>query len=272
VTPVASERALRRFLLQAVSAPLPAALPEPRPDEAVLLTEDRGGRAGEAAAALGAVEVVGEDAGDVEVLVAVVVVVADRDPLPVARAGEPRRDAFGRGCHEARGNVLVGGPGNDRLVGTAGRDRIDGGSGSDTLDYTFIDPDGNSLVIQQLEPDGVPTGQLVDASPVFAASAADIGLVWGVTLDNANAIIAALFFSGLPQIYSSFSRRNPIRAASVSLTIKSCAHRLQYSVSSSPSGIRVTSWQPLQTISLIHPPEPIRMPQPYVVRRHVPSR
>jgi hypothetical protein len=46
---------------------------------------------GEAACALVAIELVGEDAGDVEVLVAVVVVVADRDSLAVARAGEARR-------------------------------------------------------------------------------------------------------------------------------------------------------------------------------------
>lgn len=70
-------------------------------------------------------------------------------------------------------------------------------SGSDALDYTFIDLDGSSLVIQQLEPDGVPTGQLIDTSTAFAASAADVGLVWGVALDNANDITGA----GAPNIY-----------------------------------------------------------------------
>ena len=39
-------------------------------------------------------------------------------------------------------------------------------AGSDPLDYTFIDPAGHSMVIQQLQPDGPPAGQLIPASPV----------------------------------------------------------------------------------------------------------
>ncbi|MBL8592148.1 MAG: hypothetical protein JNK01_05640, partial [Devosia sp.] len=55
----------------------------------------------------------------------------------------------------------------------------------DPLDYTFIDPAGHSMVIQQLQPDGQPTGQLIPADPVFSATAADIGQTFGVTLDDA---------------------------------------------------------------------------------------
>ena len=55
-----------------------------------------GGHVGEAAVAVVAVEPVAEEAGDVEVLVAVVVVVAHRHALAVPRAGEAG----------ARGDVL----------------------------------------------------------------------------------------------------------------------------------------------------------------------
>ena len=57
--------------------------------------------------------------------------------------------------------------------------------GSDPLDYTFIDPDGRSMVVLALEPDGPPTGQVIASSDVLAVSAADVGQVFGVTLDNA---------------------------------------------------------------------------------------
>ena len=53
------------------------------------------------------------------------------------------------------------------------------------LDYTFIDPAGRSMVIQQLQPAGPPTGQLIPAEPVFSATAADVGQVFGVALDDA---------------------------------------------------------------------------------------
>ena len=58
-------------------------------------------------------------------------------------------------------------------------------AGSDPLDYTFIDPDGHSMVIQQLAPDDTPAGQLVDANSAFGATAKDVGQVFGVTLDDA---------------------------------------------------------------------------------------
>ena len=49
--------------------------------------------------------------------------------------------------------------------------------GSDPLDYTFIDLDGYSLIIQQLLPDAPPEGQLIETASDFGVSAADVGLV-----------------------------------------------------------------------------------------------
>ncbi|MEO6012494.1 MAG: hypothetical protein ABIQ30_02775 [Devosia sp.] len=57
--------------------------------------------------------------------------------------------------------------------------------GSDPLDYTFIDLDGHSLIIQKLAPDGAPDGRLIDAASDFGATAKDVGQVFGVALDNA---------------------------------------------------------------------------------------
>jgi hypothetical protein len=57
--------------------------------------------------------------------------------------------------------------------------------GSDPLDYSFIDLDGQSLVIQQLEPDAPPEGQLIDTLSEFGVTAADVGLVFGIALDDA---------------------------------------------------------------------------------------
>ena len=57
--------------------------------------------------------------------------------------------------------------------------------GSDPLDYSFIDPDGLSLVIQQLQPDAPPEGQLIETPSDFGVSAADVGLVFGIALDDA---------------------------------------------------------------------------------------
>lgn len=71
--------------------------------------------------------------------------------------------------------------------------------GSDPLDYTFIDPDGASMRIQQLQPDGPPEGQAIPAATVFAATAADVGQVFGVTLDSAPELEGAL----APNIYLS---------------------------------------------------------------------
>ena len=57
--------------------------------------------------------------------------------------------------------------------------------GSDPLDYTLIDPDGQSMLIQHLLPDGPPAGQAIDATADLVVTAADVGQVFGVTLDNA---------------------------------------------------------------------------------------
>src|SRR5690606_28186049 len=38
--------------------------------------------------------------------------------------------------------------------------------GSDPLDYTFIDPDGRSMAVLALEPDGEPSGQVIASSDV----------------------------------------------------------------------------------------------------------
>ncbi|MEQ1770228.1 MAG: hypothetical protein ABL879_10340 [Devosia sp.] len=73
--------------------------------------------------------------------------------------------------------------------------------GADPLDYTFIDLEGQSLAIQSLDPDGPPDGQLLDTTDVFGATARDVGLVFGVTLDNADETSGAL----APNIYVSAS-------------------------------------------------------------------
>jgi hypothetical protein len=72
-------------------------------------------------------------------------------------------------------------------------------AGSDPLDYTFIDPAGASMVIQQLQPDGPPIGQLIPASPIFSATAADVGQTFGVTIDDAPEFTGA----AAPNIYLS---------------------------------------------------------------------
>jgi hypothetical protein len=69
--------------------------------------------------------------------------------------------------------------------------------GSDPLDYTFIDIDGYALVIQQLQPDAPPEGQLIETASDFGVSAADVGLVRGIALDNAPDRIGA----DAPNIY-----------------------------------------------------------------------
>ena len=70
-------------------------------------------------------------------------------------------------------------------------------AGSDPLDYTFIDPAGASMVIQQLQPDGPPTGQLIPSSSSFSATAADVGQTFGVALDDAPELTGA----AAPNIY-----------------------------------------------------------------------
>lgn len=70
-------------------------------------------------------------------------------------------------------------------------------SGTDPLDLTFIDPDGKSVTIQTLQPDGPPAGQLIDAPEAFSVTAADVGQVFGVTLDDAPELTGA----AAPNIY-----------------------------------------------------------------------
>jgi len=69
----------------------------------------------------------------------------------------------------------------------------------DPLDQTFIDLDGNSMVIQQLQPNGPPQGQLIPSPPVFTAKAKDVGQVFGIALDNAPEVTGA----AAPNIYLS---------------------------------------------------------------------
>ena len=70
--------------------------------------------------------------------------------------------------------------------------------GSDPLDYTFLDLHGQSMVIQQLQPDGPPTGQMIPSPSVFSATAGDVGQAFGVTLDNAPELTGA----AAPNIYT----------------------------------------------------------------------
>ena len=70
-------------------------------------------------------------------------------------------------------------------------------AGTDPLDLTFIDPAGKSVVIQTLEPDGPAAGQLIDAPEAFSVTAADVGQVFGVALDDAPQLTGA----DAPNIY-----------------------------------------------------------------------
>jgi hypothetical protein len=55
----------------------------------------------------------------------------------------------------------------------------------DPIDQTFINPDGSSMVIQQLQPNGPPQGQMIPSPTVFSAKARDVGQVFGIALDDA---------------------------------------------------------------------------------------
>ncbi len=104
--------------------------------------------------------------------------------------------ALGLGAARADDAIFV--PGEPIVTGFAGTVVADTvPDGADPLDYTFIDLDGPSAAIQQLQPDGPAAGQLLDTSPVFAASARDVGQVFGVTLDDAPDSSGAL----APNIY-----------------------------------------------------------------------
>ncbi len=69
--------------------------------------------------------------------------------------------------------------------------------GTDPLDRTFIDPSGNSLVVEAPTPDDAPHGELIDSTASFAATAKDVGQVFGITLDNAPEMTGA----AAPDIY-----------------------------------------------------------------------
>ncbi len=77
-------------------------------------------------------------------------------------------------------------------------------SGVDPADLTFIDLDGPSARIVDLQRmDGPPQAQLVDAPKPFTFTAAQIGQVFAVALDNAtppNIYVAATSAYGLPII------------------------------------------------------------------------
>ncbi|MEP7240103.1 MAG: hypothetical protein ABI697_04385 [Devosia sp.] len=68
---------------------------------------------------------------------------------------------------------------------------------TDPLDRTFIDLDGNSVVIQRLAPDGLPTGDLIDATVKFSATAQEVGQVRAIALDDAQQTTGA----DAPNIY-----------------------------------------------------------------------
>ena len=55
----------------------------------------------------------------------------------------------------------------------------------DPIDYTFIALDGHSVAIQELQPEAAPEGQLIDTLTNFGVTAADVGLVFGLAMDDA---------------------------------------------------------------------------------------
>jgi hypothetical protein len=77
-------------------------------------------------------------------------------------------------------------PGEPLVTGFPGALALDDiPDGADPLDYTFIDLDGHSLAIQQLQPGEPPEGQLTETLDVLGVTAADVGLVYGLALDDA---------------------------------------------------------------------------------------
>ena len=92
-------------------------------------------------------------------------------------------------------------PGADSPIFAPGEPMVTGFAGvvapaatppaADPLDYTFIDPDGQSAGILALELDGAPAGQLIPSSAIFSATARDVGQVFGVALDNAPELTGA---------------------------------------------------------------------------------
>jgi hypothetical protein len=104
--------------------------------------------------------------------------------------------ALGAGAAGAAEPVFQ--PGDPIVTGFSGVvEPADVPSGTDPLDLTFIDPAGKSVVVQTLHPDGPAAGQLIDTPEAFGVTAADVGQVFGVALDDAPELTGA----AAPNIY-----------------------------------------------------------------------
>jgi hypothetical protein len=102
----------------------------------------------------------------------------------------------------AQGPVILA-PGNAIVTGFSGApppSQI--APGQDPGDLTFIDPAGPSAQVFSLQSPGAPpVAQVIPAPPSFAATAAQVGQVFGVALDDAtppNMYVAASSAYGLP--------------------------------------------------------------------------
>ena len=81
-------------------------------------------------------------------------------------------------------NTGIIAPGNAVVTGFSGTIAAPAPPGEDPFDYITINPDGPSAEVIDLGNLG-PQGRLSDALKTFAVSAAEIGQVFGVTVDNA---------------------------------------------------------------------------------------
>jgi hypothetical protein len=114
---------------------------------------------------------------------------------------------LGASAHQARAQqpfVLPGilAPGDAVVTGFSGTmpPLIPLAPGMNPLDFTFINPEGNSMEIERLQPNGPPAGQLIPSPSMYAAIARDVGQAFAVTLDNAtppNIYIGATSIFGL---------------------------------------------------------------------------
>ena len=96
-------------------------------------------------------------------------------------------------------NGGIVGPGNAVVTGFAGTVAAPAPPGEDPFDHVTINPDGPSAEVIDLSNLG-PQGQLSDALKTFAVSAAQVGQVFGVAIDNApqpNIYLAATSAYGL---------------------------------------------------------------------------
>lgn len=101
----------------------------------------------------------------------------------------------------AKGLVL---PGNALVTGFSGAPAPGLiAPGVDPADYSFIDLTGPALRVIDLQAPGLPHAQLVPAPKPYTATAAQIGQVFGVALDDQtppNAYAAATSVYGLPMV------------------------------------------------------------------------